>query len=67
MSGKRFVPFVTAGLPFRFMGTNQALDLMKKTAGQSGADVEQGPAVLGMLHNREREMEKGASEIASRF
>jgi flavodoxin len=67
LSGKRFVPFVTAGFPFRFMGANQALDLMEKTAGQSGADVEKGPAVLWMLHNRQREMEQGASEIAARF
>ncbi len=67
INGKRVIPFVTAGLPFRFLGANRALKQMTADATQAGARVEHGAAVLGFFHNRELEMEQGASAIANRL
>ena len=65
VSGKKVMPFATEGFPFTFAGGKQAIGLMSRILAEKGANVLPGKVVTS--RNREKMMEKAASEVASSF
>lgn len=65
VSGKKVMPFATEGFPFTFAGGKQAIGLMSRILAEKGANVLPGKIVTSL--NREKMMEKAASEVASSF
>lgn len=63
--GKKVIPFVTAGFPFKFMGAKQAIALMSRNAAAKNADIMPGAIIVKLFHDVEGDMDKAASFIAS--
>lgn len=61
--GKRVIPFVTQGFPFKFLGGKQAIALMSKYAVEKKAKTLPGFIVSKLFHNIEKEMDKAAVAI----
>lgn len=62
LDGKKFLPFVTQGLPIAALGGKQSLSAMSKAAEAAGAQVLAGKSAH--MKNR-KAMEEGAAEIAN--
>ncbi len=65
IAGKKFIPFVTMGFPFKFLGGTNAIKQMHNTAQKSGCDVQPGIIIPKLFHDFKRIMEQGALKIAS--
>lgn len=65
LDGKKVLPFVTAGFPFKFMGAKQAIAFMSRSAADKKASVLPGVAVVKLFHDFEKDFDKAADEIAS--
>jgi flavodoxin len=65
LDGKKVLPFVTAGFPFKFMGAKQAIAYMSRSAVGKKATVLPGVAVSKLFHDFEKDFDKAADEIAS--
>jgi len=61
--GKWVLPFVTQGLPFKFMGGKQAIALMSQKASEKKAKILPGFIVSRLFHNIEKDMDKAADAI----
>ncbi len=62
LDGKRFLPFVTQGLPVAALGGKQAISAMNKTAEAAGAQTLAGKSAH--MKNR-KAMEEAAAQIAN--
>ncbi len=62
---KQFLPFVTMGFPFKFMGGKQAITLMSRKAADKNATILPGFVVSKLFHDFERDMDEAAVVIAS--
>ncbi len=67
LKGKKVLPFVTQGFPFKFMGGNQAIALMSRNAADKKAIVLPGVVVSKLFHDVERDMDKAATLVSSVF
>lgn len=63
--GKKVLPFVTGGLPFKFMGAKQAVGLMSRNAANKNATVLRGAIVLKLFHDFEKEMDQAVNSISA--
>ncbi len=63
LSGKKVIPFVTMGFPFRFLGGTQALRQIEKDAKNKGADVMPGIVIPKLFHDFKSLMDKAVLEI----
>jgi flavodoxin len=63
--GKKVLPFVTGGLPFKFMGAKQAIVLMSRNAASKNAKVLPGAIVLKLFHDLEKGMDQAIDTISS--
>ena len=63
--GKKVVPFVTQGFPFKFLGGKQAIGLMSRNAAEKKATVLPGAIISKLFHDIEADMDKAADSIAS--
>lgn len=61
--GKKMLPFVTMGFPFKFLGGNNAINQMKKTAEKMGAMVLPGIIVPKLFRDYYKLMDESASKI----
>ncbi|MCX7995707.1 MAG: hypothetical protein N3A65_08075, partial [candidate division WOR-3 bacterium] len=57
LAGKKFIPFVTMGLPFKFLGGTRALHEMGKVAKGSEASVLPGFIIPKLFHNYKADMD----------
>ena len=64
LQGKKVLPFVTMGFPFKFMGGRQAIALMSRTAGEKKATVLPGAIIAKLFHDFERDFDKAADAIS---
>lgn len=67
ISGKKFLPFITMGFPFAFMGGKQTIAFMSKMAADSRAEVLSGVIITKMFHNYHALMQKESARIAEMF
>ncbi len=65
LTGKKVLPFVTMGFPFKFMGGKQAIALMGRNAADKKATVLPGVIIPKLFHDFEKDMEKAAISIVS--
>lgn len=65
LRGKKVLPFVTGGFPFKFMGAKQAIAYMGRCAEAKNAAVMPGAMVVKLCHDVEGDMEKAAAAVAS--
>lgn len=65
IAGKKLIPFITMGLPFKFLGGNQALKQMIDTAKKFGYDVQPGIIIPKLFHDFKKMMEKEVVKIAT--
>ena len=63
--GKKALPFVTQGFPFKSMGGKQAITLMSKTAADKKATILPGFIVSKLFHDIEKDMDKAVASILS--
>ncbi len=63
--GKKVLPFVTQGFPFKFMGGKQGIALMSQYAADKKATVIPGFIVSKLFHDIEKDMDKAADAILS--
>jgi flavodoxin len=67
LKGKKVLPFVTMGFPFKFMGGNQAIGMMSRNAADKKATVLPGVSVSKLFHDIEGDMDKAAASVSSVF
>ena len=67
LNGKRLLPFVTMGLPFRGMGGKNSIKHLSKAAAENGAIVLPGVIVSRGFNKFELNMEQGAEECVNFF
>lgn len=65
LNGKKVLPFITGGFPFKFMGGKQAISLMSRNAADKKATVLPGAIVLKLFHDVDGDMNKAAGAISS--
>lgn len=65
LKGKKVLPFVTQGFPFKFLGGNQSIALMSRYAANKHATVLPGAVVSKLFHDIEGDMDKAADSIAA--
>jgi flavodoxin len=65
LNGKKVLPFVTHGFPFKFMGGKQAIALMSRNAANKRATVLPGAIISKLFHDFERDMDEAAGSVAS--
>jgi flavodoxin len=65
LKGKKVIPFVTHGFPFRFMGGKQAIGLMNRNAVEKKATVLPGAIISKLFHDIEKDMDKAVDSIVS--
>ncbi len=65
ISGKQFLPFVTMGFSWPFLGGNRALAQMRAVAAGRGAQTLSGQAVPKMFRDQASLMEKAAAAIVA--
>lgn len=65
LNGKKVLPFITGGFPFKFMGGKQAIALMSRNAADKKATVLPGAIVLKLFHDVDGDMNKAAGAISS--
>ncbi|MEO0123986.1 MAG: hypothetical protein ABIL69_08310 [candidate division WOR-3 bacterium] len=63
LSGKKVIPFVTMGFPFRFLGGIQAIRQIEKTARGRGAEVLSGIVIPRLFHDFKALMDKAVIDI----
>lgn len=63
LSGKKVIPFVTMGLPFKFMGGFRAINQMTKAATAMGASVLPGIIIPKLFHDFRKLMDKAVIDI----
>jgi flavodoxin len=64
LEGKKVIPFVTQGFPFKFLGGKQAIALMSRYAADKKAAVLPGVVISKLFHDFEKDMDATASSIA---
>jgi len=67
LTGKKVLPFVTMGFPFKFMGGKQAVALMSRNAAERKATILPGAIISKLFHDFERDMDTGAASIAEKL
>ncbi|MEO0107438.1 MAG: hypothetical protein ABIL46_08935, partial [candidate division WOR-3 bacterium] len=65
LTNKKVIPFVTMGLPFKFLGGIQAINKINKTAQESGAIALSGFIITKLFHNFKANMDKSVNELIS--
>uniref|UniRef100_A0A7C6EGV7 Flavodoxin-like domain-containing protein n=1 Tax=candidate division WOR-3 bacterium TaxID=2052148 RepID=A0A7C6EGV7_UNCW3 len=63
LSGKKVMPFVTMGFPFRCLGGSRAVKQIEKTAREMGADVLPGIVIPKLFHDFKALMDKAVNDI----
>lgn len=65
LKGKKALPFVTMGLPFRFTGGERALRMMSEELEMSGADVLPGVMLHYMFKVDQNKLDKAVERVSS--
>src|SRR4030042_3217462 len=65
LQGKKVLPFVTMGFPFKFMGGKPAIGLMSRNAAEKNATILPGFIVSKLFHDIKNDMDKAAVLISS--
>ncbi|MFP4014377.1 MAG: flavodoxin family protein [Chitinispirillaceae bacterium] len=65
LKGKKALPFVTMGLPFRFTGGERALRMMGEELEMSGADVLPGVMLHYMFKADQKKMDEAVERVCS--
>ncbi len=65
ITGRKVIPFVTMGFPFKCLGGTNAIKQMGDTANRAGCDVQPGIIIPKLFHDFKRTMEQEALKIAS--
>jgi flavodoxin len=67
LKGKKVIPFICMGFPFKGMGGKSAIAWMSRTAGTLGAKVLPGGICCQMLHNLDNEIAQQTELIAKQI
>lgn len=67
LKGKKVIPFVTQGFPFKFMGGKQAIALMSRHAASKQATTLRGAIVSKLFHDIETDMDNAAGWVVAMF
>ena len=65
LHGKKFIPLVTMGFPFEFLGGRQGIAALTRQAAAQGAEVLPGQIITQMFRNSQKQMQAAAAEIAA--
>ncbi|MEO0185603.1 MAG: flavodoxin domain-containing protein [candidate division WOR-3 bacterium] len=67
LTGKKIIPFVTMGFPFKSLGGNNAINQINKAAKTVGAEVISGVIIPKLFHDYKKLMDKAVLEIVSKI
>ncbi len=67
LKGKKVLPFVTMGFPFKVLGGTRAISVLSKAAANNGAEVLPGSIVTKLFHNYMAMMLSEGEKICDRL
>jgi len=65
LHGKQFLPIITMGFPFEFMGGRQGVAALARLAAAQGAEVLPGQIITQMFRHANMQMQAAAEAIAT--